>query len=85
MVMMNKAVMVIFWLLAGLAWLQNWPDWLGLLPTVALAVAGVHVLEVGYFWVALKDRSERPTADSLQIFIFGIFHMQRFIKAESAS
>jgi len=84
MVMMNKIATLIFWLLAAVAWLQGWQDWLGLLPTIALAVAAIHVLEVTYFWVALKDRSSNPVADALQIFIFGIFHMQRFIKEEAA-
>jgi len=42
------------------------------------------VLEVVYFWVALRDRSDNPFLDALQIFVFGIFHMQRFINARSA-
>ncbi|WP_420588656.1 DUF1145 domain-containing protein [Bacterioplanoides sp.] len=83
MVTMNKIVTLVFWLLAAVAWVQGWQDWLGLLPTIALAVAGIHVLEVIYFWVALKDRSANPASDALQIFIFGIFHMQRFIKQEA--
>ncbi|KZZ44301.1 hypothetical protein A3759_26955 [Thalassolituus sp. HI0120] len=83
MLMMNKIVTLVFWLLAVIAWVQGWQDWLGLLPTIALAVAGIHVLEVVYFWVALKNRSANPASDALQIFIFGIFHMQRFIKQET--
>lgn len=84
MMTLNKIVTLIFWLLAVLAWVQGWQDWLGLLPTVALAVAAIHVLEVIFFWVVLKDRSSTPAADALQIFVFGIFHMQRFIKQKAA-
>lgn len=85
MIIMNKIAMLVFWLLAVIAWQQGWQDWLGLLPTIALAVAGIHVLEVAYFWFALKKRSDKPVLDALQILIHGIFHMQRFIKAESES
>lgn len=84
MVTMNKIAMVLFWLLAAIAWVQGWQDWLGLLPTIALAVAGIHVLEVIYFFVALQNRSVKPVADALQIFVFGIFHMQRFIEQEAS-
>ena len=84
LVTMNKVATLLFWLLAIVAQVQGWQDWLGLLPTVALAVAAIHVLEVVYFWVALRDRSDNPLLDALQIFVFGIFHMQRFINASSA-
>jgi putative membrane protein len=84
LVTMNKVATLLFWLLAIVAQVQGWQDWLGLLPTVALAVAAIHVLEVVYFWVALRDRSDNPLLDALQIFVFGIFHMQRFINARSA-
>ena len=84
LVTMNKIATLLFWLLAIVAQVQGWQDWLGLLPTVALAVAAIHVLEVVYFWVALRDRSDNPLLDALQIFVFGIFHMQRFIIARSA-
>lgn len=84
LVTLNKVATLLFWLLAIVAQVQGWQDWLGLLPTVALAVAAIHVLEVVYFWVALRDRSDNPLLDALQIFVFGIFHMQRFINARSA-
>jgi len=84
LVTLNKVATLLFWLLAIVAQVQGWQDWLGLLPTVALAVAAIHVLEVVYFWVALRDRSDNPFLDALQIFVFGIFHMQRFINARRA-
>lgn len=79
-VVLNKAVTLVFWLLALVAWTQGWEGWLAMLPTAAVVIAGIHVLEVAYFWTSLKQRSNNPGMDALQIFIFGIFHMQRFIQ-----
>lgn len=81
---LNKAATVVFWLLVVVAQVQGWQGWLGLLPQVGLAVAVIHVLEVAYFWLSLKQRSSNPVADALQIFVFGIFHMKRFIEQQDA-
>lgn len=84
MIIVNKVVTLLFWLLAAIAWFQGWQGWLGWLPSIALAVAAIHVLEVAYFAIALKDRSDNVVMDALQIMVFGMFHMQRFINVKSA-
>lgn len=80
---MNKISTVIFWLLAMVSYVQEWEGLLSYLPLVALVVAAVHVLEVIFFWVSLKDNSDNPKKDALFIMIFGIFHLQQFMKKAS--
>lgn len=80
---MNKISTVIFWLLAMVSYVQEWEGVLSYLPLVALVVAAVHVLEVIFFWVSLKDNSDNPKKDALFIMIFGIFHLQQFMKKAS--
>ena len=76
----NKISTVLFWFLAATSYVQEWTGFLSYLPLVALVVAAVHVLEVIFFWVSLKDNSNEPKKDALFIMIFGIFHLQRFMK-----
>ena len=76
---MNKAATVIFWLLALASYIMQWPGLLSYLPLAALVVAGVHVLEVMFFWFSLKDNSDKPTKDAALIMLFGIFHLQGFM------
>lgn len=83
-ILLNKVVTLVFWILAIMAGVQGWGGLLGWLPTIAMVVAGIHVLEVAYFWMALKHKSSNQIADAVQIFIFGIFHMRRFIQTETA-
>lgn len=80
---MNKISTVLFWLLAMVSYVQEWTGLLSYLPLVALVVAAVHVLEVIFFWVSLKDNSDNPKKDALLIMIFGIFHLQQFMKKAS--
>ena len=52
---------------------------LGWIPQVALVVAGIHVLEVLFFLAAFRKKSNNVRLDAVQIFIFGFFHLQRFM------
>jgi uncharacterized protein YhhL (DUF1145 family) len=83
-VTMNKAATVLFWLLALASYIMQWPGLLSYLPLAALIVAGAHVLETAFFWFSLKAKSENPTKDAALIMVFGIFHLGKFMKAESA-
>ena len=83
-ILLNKVVTLLFWVLSIMAAVQGWDGLLGWLPTIAMVVAGIHVLETAYFWMALKHKSANPVADAVQVFIFGIFHMRRFIQTEVA-
>lgn len=76
---MNKAATLLFWLLALVSYLMQWPGLLSYLPVAALVVAGIHVLETSFFWLSLKTKSEAPAKDALLIMIFGFFHMHRFM------
>lgn len=76
---MNKVATALFWLLALASYLFQWPGLLSYLPLAAVIVAGIHVLEVSFFWFSLKDKSQNPKKDAALIMIFGIFHMQRFM------
>lgn len=80
LLVLNKLATLVFWLLALLVWSQGWDGYLGWLPVMALVVLGVHVLEVLYFWVAFRKDSTNVPADALQILLFGIFHLRRFIE-----
>jgi len=80
LIVLNKLATLIFWLLALLVWSQGWGGYLGWLPVMALVVLGIHALEVLYFWVAFRKDSQNPLADAVQILVFGIFHMRRFIE-----
>lgn len=82
-VKMNKAATAIFWLLALASYIMQWPGLLSYLPLAALIVAAAHVLEVTFFWFALKQHSEKPAKDALFIMIFGIFHLQGFMAKAS--
>ncbi len=85
MIVLNKIATLLFWLLAALAWLQGWDGWLAWLPPFAVLVAAIHALEVAYFWLGLKQHSQQPGLDALQVFVFGIFHLQRFIRPAPSS
>jgi putative membrane protein len=74
-----KAATFLFWVLAITAWVQGWDGLLGYLPTIGLIVAGIHVLEVLLFWVAFRKKSNNVRLDAIQVFIFGMFHLQRFM------
>ena len=74
-----KAVTLLFWVLAITSWVQGWEGLLGYLPMVGLIVAGVHVLEVLFFWVAFRKKSSNVRLDAFLVFVFGIFHLQRFM------
>ncbi len=78
-IMMNKAATIVFWLLALASYILQWPGLLSYLPLAALIVAGIHVLEVAFFWLSLKNKSDNPSKDATLIMIFGIFHMQGFM------
>ncbi|MDK2779458.1 MAG: DUF1145 domain-containing protein [Pseudomonadota bacterium] len=80
----GKPATLFFWLLVVLAWIFDWPDVLGWLPETGLAVLAVHGLEVLYFWVAFRGKSQAVGSDALQILIFGIFHLRRFIEDAAA-
>jgi len=81
---MNKFFTAVFWLLALASYMMEWPGLLGYLPMAAAVIASIHVLEVAFFWFSLKKESKAPGKDALQIMIFGIFHLQRFMpKVES--
>lgn len=74
-----KAATFLFWVLSITAWVQGWDGLLGYLPTIGLIVAGIHVLEVLLFWVAFRKKSTNVKLDAAQVFIFGMFHLQRFM------
>ena len=76
---MNKLFTALFWLLALASYVLGWEGLLGYLPMAAVVIAAAHVLEVAFFWVALKDKSDAPGKDAVLIMIFGIFHMQQFM------
>ena len=76
---MNKAATVVFWLLAVASYIMQWPGLLSYLPLAGLIVAGAHVLETAFFWLALKAKSDNPGKDAALIMVFGIFHMQSFM------
>jgi len=76
---MNKLFTALFWMLALASYVMAWPGLLSYLPMAAVVIAGAHVLEVAFFWFALKDKSQQPGKDAALIMIFGIFHMQRFM------
>lgn len=80
---MNKAATVIFWLLALASYLMQWPGLLSYLPLAAIVVAGIHVLEVMFFWISLKAKSNKPGKDATLIMVFGIFHLQKFMAKAS--
>ncbi|ASP37601.1 hypothetical protein CHH28_02460 [Bacterioplanes sanyensis] len=75
-----KAGTLVFWGLALTAWLLNWSGLLAWLPAAALLIAAIHALEVAYFWLRLKQHSPEPEKDALHILVFGVFHMQRFMR-----
>jgi len=81
---MNKAVTVVFWLLALASYIMQWPGLLSYLPLAAVIIAGAHVLETTFFWFALKAKSDNPAKDAALIMVFGIFHMQRFMQTKTA-
>lgn len=76
---MNKTITAVFWLLALASYIMQWPGLLSYLPLAALIVAGIHVLEVSFFWFSLKSNSSNPKKDAGLIMVFGIFHLQRFM------
>ncbi|WP_300426074.1 DUF1145 domain-containing protein [uncultured Thalassolituus sp.] len=76
---MMKAVTALFWVLAIYGAIQGWDGLLGWIPQVALVVAGIHVLEVLFFLAAFRKKSNNVRLDAVQIFIFGFFHLQRFM------
>jgi putative membrane protein len=80
---MNKAATLAFWMLAMASYVLQWPGLLSYLPLAALIVAGVHVLETAFFWLSLKDKSEKPSKDAALIMVFGIFHLQGFMAKTS--
>lgn len=83
-IVLNKVATLVFWLLALLVWSQGWDGYLGWLPVIALVVLAIHALEMAYFWVAFRALSRQPLADALQILVFGIFHLRRFIETDAA-
>ncbi|TGK31023.1 DUF1145 domain-containing protein [Leptospira gomenensis] len=69
---------VFFWIivvanLAGAVSLGEPVDYL--LRLVGIGTLTVHLFEIAYFWSVLKHKSARPYLDSLQIFVFGVFHL----------
>ncbi|MAD44515.1 MAG: hypothetical protein CMI02_06135 [Oceanospirillaceae bacterium] len=81
--MFNKFATLVFWLLVILAQVFSWPGLLSWLPACGLAVLAIHVLEVLYFWFAFRSQSHAVGKDALQILIFGIFHLRRFIDEQA--
>lgn len=74
-----KAVTLLFWVLAFVAWVQGWEGLLGYLPLVGVIVAGIHVVEVLFFWTVFRKKSTNVRLDAFLVFVFGIFHLQRFM------
>jgi len=74
-----KAATLLFWVLAISAWVQDWEGLLSYLPMIGLVVAGVHVLEVLLFLTVFRKKSTNVRLDAAQIFVFGMFHLQRFM------
>ena len=78
-IVLMKTVTLLFWVLVIAATVQGWEGLLGYLPTVGLVVAGIHVLEVLFFWVAFRKKSTNVKLDATQVMVFGMFHMQKFM------
>lgn len=78
-IVLMKTVTLLFWVLVIAATVQGWEGLLGYLPTVGLVVAGIHVLEVLFFWVAFRKKSTNVKLDAAQVMVFGMFHMQKFM------
>ena len=76
---MNKAATLVFWGLVLTAVIQGWTGVAGWLPMIGLVVAGIHVLEVLFFLAAFRSKSTNLRLDAIQVFVFGMFHLQRFM------
>lgn len=74
-----KVVTLLFWVLVIMATVQGWGGLLSYLPMIGLVVAGIHVLEVLLFWLAFRKKSTNERLDAVQVFIFGMFHLQKFM------
>lgn len=74
-----KAITLVFWVLVITGWIQGWDGLLGYLPIVGGVVALIHVLEVLLFWIVFRKKSSNVRLDVAQIFVFGMFHLQRFM------
>ncbi|MDF1764739.1 MAG: DUF1145 domain-containing protein [Oleibacter sp.] len=79
MTILMKAVTLLFWIIAFFAWQQDWQGTLSWLPITALIIAAVHVLEVLFFVFSLRQKSNNVALDAIQIFVFGMPHLQRFM------
>lgn len=74
-----KAITLVFWVLAITAWIQGWDGVLSYLPTIGGVVALIHVLEVLLFLAIFRKKSTNVRLDALQVFVFGMFHLQKFM------
>lgn len=74
-----KAMTLVFWGLAITGWIQGWDGLLGYLPIVGGVVALIHVLEVLLFLAMFRKKSTNVRLDAAQVFVFGMFHMQKFM------
>lgn len=77
--MLMKAITLVFWVLVITGFIQGWDGLLGYLPMVGLVVAGIHVLEVLLFLAVFRKKSENVRLDAFQVFVFGMFHLQKFM------
>ncbi|MFY9178806.1 MAG: hypothetical protein WAO12_03380 [Venatoribacter sp.] len=69
-----KIITLAFWVLAIYIWWQGWES-IYIIPQIALVVAGVHLLEVAFFWLFHRAKSNYPRLDAAGVFIFGVFHL----------
>ncbi|AYV57120.1 hypothetical protein [Leptospira kmetyi] len=69
---------VFFWIVVGadvFGFIQMGEPLDFLLKTVGFGTFVVHLVEIAYFWLTFKHKSNNPVLDSLQILVFGVFHM----------
>ena len=78
---LNKLITLIFWLAAIVTSVIQPEGLLSWLPIAALAIAAVHIIEVGIFWLCFKQHSQDPSKDALFILVFGVFHFHPLIKS----
>lgn len=85
MIMANKIITIIFWLAALTCWVIGAEGIWAWLPKIADVILIIHVFEVAVFLTMFRKYSQQPALDAVQVLIFGMFHLQGFIKQHRAA
>ncbi|WP_430461031.1 DUF1145 domain-containing protein [Thalassolituus sp. LLYu03] len=84
MLAFNKFATLMFWLAVALAYVFNWQQEAGWFREAGLVIGAIHLLEVLYFFIAFRDKSQDVMKDAGLILVFGIFHLRRFVSEKTA-